>query len=191
MVHGCGCARGRKDLAGCAFPIVNNSPFSPAPSHNVHCAGWIWAFNETDIWSDNLPDYCASWVGGVTRVWYSVDVLMWLWLERCYRVVLTETRIAFLERCSQPIRPSAHHDFLLQVTRGLLDVHGAGVTGALELARRSISHFNNHSALPWSVQVPHFDWGDHSIVTLSETRNAPMMGSFLPPASPSAVPVSC
>ena len=24
--------------------------------------GWIWAFNESDIWSDNLPDYCAGWV---------------------------------------------------------------------------------------------------------------------------------
>ncbi len=24
--------------------------------------GWLWAFNESDIWADNLPDYCASWV---------------------------------------------------------------------------------------------------------------------------------
>ena len=24
--------------------------------------GWIWAFNETDISADNLPDYCAGWV---------------------------------------------------------------------------------------------------------------------------------
>ena len=24
--------------------------------------GWLWAFNESDIGSDNLPDYCASWV---------------------------------------------------------------------------------------------------------------------------------
>ena len=24
--------------------------------------GWLWAFNESDIWSDNLPDYCAGWV---------------------------------------------------------------------------------------------------------------------------------
>lgn len=54
------------------------------------------AFNESDIWGDNYPDYCASWV-----------------------------------------------------TRGLLDAHGAGISGALDLARQSISYFNNHSSLPW------------------------------------------
>ena len=58
--------------------------------------GWLWAFDEADIWSDNLPDYCASWV-----------------------------------------------------TRGLLDAHAAGVEGALDVARASISLFNNHSALPF------------------------------------------
>ena len=58
--------------------------------------GWVWAFNETDIGADNLPDYCASWV-----------------------------------------------------TRGLLDAHSGGVPGALDLARTSISHFNNHSDLPF------------------------------------------
>lgn len=25
-------------------------------------SGWLWAFKETDIDADNLPDYCASWV---------------------------------------------------------------------------------------------------------------------------------
>lgn len=25
-------------------------------------SGWLWAFNETDIDADNLPDYCAGWV---------------------------------------------------------------------------------------------------------------------------------
>jgi hypothetical protein len=24
--------------------------------------GWLWAFNESDIIADNLPDYCAGWV---------------------------------------------------------------------------------------------------------------------------------
>jgi hypothetical protein len=24
--------------------------------------GWLWAFDEDDIWADNLPDYCAGWV---------------------------------------------------------------------------------------------------------------------------------
>lgn len=24
--------------------------------------GWLWAFNESDIITDNLPDYCAAWV---------------------------------------------------------------------------------------------------------------------------------
>ena len=24
--------------------------------------GWLWAFNESDVLNDNLPDYCASWV---------------------------------------------------------------------------------------------------------------------------------
>jgi hypothetical protein len=24
--------------------------------------GWVWAFNESDIDTDNYPDYCASWV---------------------------------------------------------------------------------------------------------------------------------
>ncbi len=58
--------------------------------------GWLWAFNESDIGADNLPDYCASWV-----------------------------------------------------TRGLLDVAGAGIPGALALARQSIDTFNNHSSLPF------------------------------------------
>lgn len=58
--------------------------------------GWLWAFNETNIGYDNLPDYCASWV-----------------------------------------------------TRGLLDAAGAGVEGALDLARQSVSTFNNHSSLPF------------------------------------------
>lgn len=57
--------------------------------------GWLWAFDESDIWANNLPDYCASWV-----------------------------------------------------TRGLLDAHAAGITGALGVARDSISLFNNHSKLP-------------------------------------------
>ena len=34
------------------------------------------------------------------------------------------------------------------VTRGLLDAHAGGVAGALDVARASISLFNNHSALP-------------------------------------------
>ena len=24
--------------------------------------GWLFAFNESSIWLDNLPDYCAGWV---------------------------------------------------------------------------------------------------------------------------------
>jgi len=58
--------------------------------------GWAFAFNESDIVADNLPDYCASWV-----------------------------------------------------TRGLLDSAGAGVPGALTLARSMISNFNNHTLLPF------------------------------------------
>lgn len=60
--------------------------------------GWLWAFNESDIWTDNLPDYCASWV-----------------------------------------------------TRGLLDVHNSQryTNLPLNLARESISLFNNHTKLPW------------------------------------------
>ena len=34
------------------------------------------------------------------------------------------------------------------VTRGLLDAHGAGVPGALDTARATVSLFNNHSLLP-------------------------------------------
>ena len=22
--------------------------------------GWLWAFNESNLWTDNLPDYCAG-----------------------------------------------------------------------------------------------------------------------------------
>jgi hypothetical protein len=58
--------------------------------------GYLWAFAESDIWMDNLPDYCAGWV-----------------------------------------------------TRGLIDSHAAGIPNALEMARASISLFNNHSTLPW------------------------------------------
>lgn len=65
-------------------------------SYQNKSSGWIWAFNETDLDADNLPDYCAGWV-----------------------------------------------------TRGLLDAAVAGVPDALELARESISLFNNHSSLPF------------------------------------------
>ena len=60
--------------------------------------GWAWAFNESEITFDNLPDYCASWV-----------------------------------------------------VRGLLDAHGAGLPGALDTARATVSLFNNHSQLPFML----------------------------------------
>ena len=58
--------------------------------------GWLWAFPESDIWADNLPDYCAGWM-----------------------------------------------------TRGLLDAHAAGVSGAIEAARQALNVFTNHTKLPW------------------------------------------
>jgi hypothetical protein len=84
--------------------------------------GWLWAFDEKDIGSDNLPDYCASWV-----------------------------------------------------TRGLLDAHAAGVPGALDLARASISLFNNHSALPFFLPQ---NGGPHPVLPYPSGFNNVTSGGY-------------
>ena len=38
------------------------TPTSGIRSYQNSSTGWLWAFNETDLDADNLPDYCAGWV---------------------------------------------------------------------------------------------------------------------------------